>query len=97
MLKMYNKVYYDNKHKPPTVVSLHYINTVPRCLCNVDTTIGVNKKLIRRFTGSSVINSVMPHDRYGVVGDITGYQNSQIPYDFTLDSSRYIKRYYFFV
>ncbi|KAJ8909652.1 hypothetical protein NQ315_002917 [Exocentrus adspersus] len=78
-----NKVYYDKSRKKPTV----YKEGDYVMVANVDTTSGVNKKLIPKFRGPYVIKTVLPNDRY-VVNDITGFQNTQIPYDGVLDVTR---------
>lgn len=52
---------------------------------NVDTTIGVNKKLLPKFKGPYVITKVLPNDRY-VVKDIENCQITQIPYDGVIEA-----------
>lgn len=54
---------------------------------NVDTTIGVNKKLIPKYRGPYVIHKVLPNDRY-VVRDIENCQLTQLPYDRVLEAAR---------
>lgn len=71
----YNKVRYDNLHKAPNVYSKgDYV-----MLKNIDTTAGVNKKLLAKYRGPYEVLEVLPHDRY-VVKDIDGIQISRIPY-----------------
>lgn len=52
---------------------------------NVDTTIGVNKKLLPKFKGPYVITKVLPNDRY-VVKDIENCQITQFPYDGVIEA-----------
>ncbi|KAJ8975165.1 hypothetical protein NQ317_011994 [Molorchus minor] len=78
-----NKMYYDKRHKEAHVYNVgEYV-----MVANVDTTPGVNKKLISKYRGPYVIKSILPNDRY-VVTDIIGFQNTQMPYDGVLDASR---------
>ncbi|KRT82284.1 hypothetical protein AMK59_3213 [Oryctes borbonicus] len=56
-------------------------------LSNIDTTPGVNKKLIPKYRGPYQIKAVLPNDRY-LITDIPGFQNTQIPYESVLDASR---------
>ncbi|EFN68705.1 hypothetical protein EAG_08099, partial [Camponotus floridanus] len=46
---------------------------------NIETTPGINKKLIPKFKGPYVIKKVLDHDRY-VITDIEGFQLTQRPY-----------------
>ncbi|XP_018395908.1 PREDICTED: uncharacterized protein LOC108774330 [Cyphomyrmex costatus] len=46
---------------------------------NVETTPGINKKLIPKFKGPYVIKAVLDYDRY-IVTDIDGFQLTQRPY-----------------
>lgn len=52
---------------------------------NVDTTIGVNKKLLPKFKGPYEIHKKLPNDRY-VVRDIENGQITQIPYDSVIEA-----------
>lgn len=65
---------------------------------NIDTTPGINKKLIPRYKGPYVIKTVLDHDRY-IVSDIDGFQLSQIPYTGTVsvDHMRYFEIYFVLV
>lgn len=47
---------------------------------NVDTSAGVNKKLIPKFKGPYVIKKVLDCDRY-VISDVEGFQLTQLPYN----------------
>lgn len=76
-----NKVYYDKRYKGHSYNVGDYV-----MVANVNTTVGVNKKLIPKYRGPCVIKSVLPNDRY-IVTDIIGFQNSQTPYDGVLDAS----------
>lgn len=78
-----NKDNYDKHHKTP----LKY--NVGDCVmvANVDTTIGVNKKLVPRYRGPYIIKAILPNGRY-VVNDIIGFQCSSIPYTGILEASR---------
>lgn len=71
-----NKKVYDRSHKKAT--SYKKGNYV--VITNVDTTAGVNKKLIPKFKGPYIVNKVLDADRY-VVCDIPGFQVTQIPYN----------------
>lgn len=46
---------------------------------NVQTTPGVNKKLLPKFKGPYVIRKVLDYDRY-VITDVDGFQLTQRPY-----------------
>lgn len=52
---------------------------------NIDTTIGVNKKLLPKFKGPYVIHKKLPNDRY-VVKDIENGQITQIPYNSVIEA-----------
>lgn len=53
---------------------------------NVDTSIGVNKKLLPKYKGPYVVRKVLPNDRY-VIGDIENCQITQIPYDGVIEAA----------
>lgn len=46
---------------------------------NVDTTPGVNKKLVPKFKGPYEVKKVLTQDRY-VIGDVDGFQLTQMPF-----------------
>jgi transposase InsO family protein len=74
----YNENYYNKHHKPPTQYKVgDYV-----MLKNVDTTAGVNKKLIPKFRGPYVVKTVLDNDRYIVV-DPEGHQLTQLPFEGT--------------
>jgi len=50
---------------------------------NVETTAGINKKLLPKFKGPYVMRKVLDHDRY-VVTDVDGHQLTQRPYNSVL-------------
>ncbi|KAK9728531.1 Integrase zinc binding domain [Popillia japonica] len=77
----YSKTYYDKRHKEANIYSIGDYVVIP----NVDTTIGVNKKLIPKFRGPFVITAVLPNDRY-VVEDPPDFQNTQRPFKATVDA-----------
>jgi len=52
-------------------------------ICNVETTAGINKKLLPKFKGPYVVRKVLDHDRY-VVTDVDGHQLTQRPYNSVL-------------
>ena len=54
---------------------------------NVDTMVGVNKKLIPQYKGPCVIASVLDNDRY-IVKDVEGFQVTQIPYNGVVSPAR---------
>lgn len=83
-----SKVNYDKHHKIPRSYKVgEYV-----MLSNVDTTIGVSKKLIPKYRGPFIIKSVLPNNRY-VLNDVIGFQNTRIPYEGIIESSR-LKPYY---
>jgi hypothetical protein len=74
----YNENYYNKHHKPPTQYKVgDYV-----MLKNVDTTAGVNKKLVPKFRGPYVVKTVLDNDRYIVV-DPEGHQLTQLPFEGT--------------
>nr|XP_012225735.1 PREDICTED: uncharacterized protein LOC105674166 [Linepithema humile] len=46
---------------------------------NIETTPGINKKLLPKFKGPYIVKAVLDHDRY-VVSDIDGFHLTQRPY-----------------
>ncbi|XP_043263615.1 uncharacterized protein LOC122403885 [Colletes gigas] len=70
-----NENYYNRKHKEAFVYNVgDYV-----MIKNVDTSAGVNKKLLPKFKGPYEVKKVLDCDRY-VIGDIDGFQISQRPY-----------------
>lgn len=78
-----NKRYFDNRHK---AVSKYEVNDYV-VITNVDTTAGVNHKLIPKYKGPYVVTKVLPNDRY-LLEDIPGFQVTQKPYKSILEPSR---------
>ena len=59
---IYNKQYYDKKHKVPTKYKLgDYV-----MIKNVDVTPGVNKKLLPKYRGPYVVKRVLDNNQYTV-------------------------------
>ena len=46
---------------------------------NVDTTAGINNKLLPKFKGPYKVKKILDYNRY-IIGDIDGFQITQIPY-----------------
>lgn len=86
-----NERYYNSKHKAATV----YAQGDYVMIRNIDTTVGVNKKLIPKFKGPYVVKEVLDQDRY-IVSDIEGFQLTQRPYQGTVgpDQMKYWTRNY---
>lgn len=74
--QVYNKKYFDQKHKKPTKYNKGDLVMIK----NTDVSVGVNKKIIPKFKGPYIIHKILPNDRF-VIKDIEGFQNSQIPYE----------------
>lgn len=55
-------------------------------ITNIDTSAGVNKKLISKYKGPDIITKVLPNDRY-LVEDIPGFQITQILYKSIIEPS----------
>lgn len=71
-----NKRYYDQKHKEARCSKEgDYV-----MIRNVDTSVGVNKKLIPKYKGPYVVKRVLDFDRY-VVANVKGFQLTQMPYN----------------
>lgn len=70
-----SKKQYDQKHK---VSRLYNVGDLVM-ISNQDVTPGVNKKFIPKYRGPYVIKAVLDNDRY-IVGDIEGFQLTQVPY-----------------
>jgi len=70
-----NEKAYDRSRKKATAYSVgDYV-----MIANVDTTVGINKKLIPKYKGPYVVKKVLDADCY-VVTDIPDFQVTQIPY-----------------
>lgn len=73
--QQYNKKKYDEKHKTPRRYNAGDYVVVK----NVDTTPGINKKLIPKFKGPYQVKAVLDYDRY-VIEDVPGFPVTQIPF-----------------
>lgn len=71
-----NEKYYNLRHKQPTKYKVGDLVLIR----NVDTTPGLNKKLLPKFRGPYVVNKVLEHDRY-VIGETDNYQVTSVPYE----------------
>ena len=70
-----NEKRFNEKRKEPTDYNVgDYV-----MVRNVDTTAGINKKLLPKFKGPYEVKKILDYDRY-VIGDIDGFQITQIPY-----------------
>jgi hypothetical protein len=78
-----NERYYNKKRKPVTA----YKEGDYVIIKNIDTTPGVNKKLIPKFKGPYVVKKVLDFDRY-VVSDVDGFQVTRLPYTGTVSSDQ---------
>lgn len=79
----YSKTLYDKRHKDSNKYQLgDYVMII-----NTDVTPGSNKKLIPKYRGPYVVKAVLDNDRY-VVGDIEGFQVTQIPFEGVMAPSR---------
>ena len=56
-------------------------------IVNNDFSAGTNKKLIPKYRGPYIIKAILDNDRY-VVGDIEGFQVTQIPFEGVMAPSR---------
>ncbi|CAI6370521.1 unnamed protein product [Macrosiphum euphorbiae] len=77
----YNKKYYDEKHKKPTLYKKGDFVVIK----NTDVSVGVNKKLIPKFKGPYIIDKVLLNDRF-IVKDVEGFQHTQVPYEGVISS-----------
>ena len=74
--QLINEKQYNEKRKDASVYSEgDYV-----MIRNIDTSAGVNKKLLPKFKGPYRVKKVLDCDRY-VVGDIDGFQVTQMPYN----------------
>lgn len=77
-----NKRYFDAKHKTPYKYNVgDYV-----MVSVIDTTVGINKKLIPKYRGPYVISKVLGNDRY-LVEDVSGFQVTQRRYKSVLKPS----------
>ena len=82
-MQMRNETLYNKTRKPATVYKVgDYV-----MIKNVETTVGVNKKLIPQYKGPYGIASILDNDRY-IVKDIEGFQVTQIPYNGVVSPDR---------
>lgn len=81
--QLYNQKYFEKHHKP--AVEFREGDLV--VIKNVDTTIGKNKKLIKKYRGPYVVRKRLDHDRY-IITDVENCQMTQIPYNNVIDSTR---------
>lgn len=71
----YNKLIYDKRHKKPHQYKIgDYV-----MIKNVITTPGLNTKLLPKYKGPYVVDTVLDNDRY-IIKDIEGFQISQRPF-----------------
>lgn len=86
-IKYYNKSYYDERHKKPTIYKEGNYVLIR------DATIkpGEDKKLKSRYRGPYMVAKVLNKNRY-VIRDISGFNIANRPYDSILSSDR-IKPY----
>ncbi|XP_026467877.1 uncharacterized protein LOC113371470 [Ctenocephalides felis] len=79
----YNKRYHDKRSKEAEKYKIGDMVMIT----NVDTTIGVNKKLLPKYKGPYLVKKVLDHDRYAI-GDVEGFQVTQMPMETIIDPSR---------
>lgn len=79
----YNQKYFNEHHRSVTEFKEGDLVVIK----NVDTTIGKNKKLIKKYKGPYVVRKSLGHDRY-VVSDVENCQVTQMPYNNVIDSTR---------
>ncbi|KZC15093.1 hypothetical protein WN55_09830 [Dufourea novaeangliae] len=84
-----NENFYNKKRKPPA----KYFDKDLVMIKNVDSSVGVNKKLIPKYKGPYEVKKVLDNDRY-LLTDPEGFQLTQIPYNGVVavdQMKRYIK------
>ena len=79
----YNEVVFNKKHKIPKT----YAEGEKVMITNVDTTIGVNKKLVPKYRGPYQVKKIIGNDRY-LLTDVPGFQVTQKCFEGIFDSSR---------
>lgn len=77
-----NEKYYAQHSVPPQKYFVGEFVVIK----NIDTTIGVNKKLAPKYKGPYKITKILPNDRY-VLSDIETFQVTQIPYNGILEAA----------
>lgn len=82
-LKHYNKNYYDNKHKKPSVYKIG--DYVLNRDSNLKT--GESKKLKSEYKGPYTVAKILDKNRY-VIKDIPGFQHTSKPYNSILSTDR---------
>lgn len=82
-IKQYNKIYYDKRHKTPTMY-----NSGDHVMIR-DTTIkpGEEKKFKSAFKGPYLVDKVLSKNRY-VIKDVPGHNNNPRPYNSILSPDR---------
>lgn len=81
--QLLNEVAYNQRHK----ASHEYCEGNYVLIKNVDTTAGVNKKLLPKFKGPFIIKKCLGKDRY-VITDIPGFQLNQAPFETVVGSDQ---------
>jgi len=82
-LREYNKIYYDKKHKKPTVYETGDLVLIR----DLQPKRGINKKLRPNYKGPYKIAKIFSNNRY-VVTDIPGFNITQKPYNTILSSDK---------
>jgi len=82
-IKQYNKQYYDQRHKAPSVFkSGDYV-----MIRNTTLKPGEDKKLKHTYKGPYLVSKILNKNRY-VIQDIPGFQLTQKPYNTILSPDR---------
>lgn len=71
-----NEYYFNKKHKDAKC----YKEGDYVMIRNIDTSAGINKKLIPKYKGPYLVKQVLGSDRY-IITDIEGFQITQMPYN----------------
>lgn len=77
---------FEKTHKPAKLFEVGDLVVMK----NVDTTVGTNKKFIKKYRGPYVIRKCLGNDRY-VITDVENCQVTQMPYNGIVDSTRVMK------